>query len=519
MNTILAIRNIYSALNRKTTLALIATLYLLAVVSSVSLLTLKRDALQFHTRDYPYFVEQAARLADPLLSNRYALNIDGYNFLGLQGTQGVKAIYQALHTGYFRYTYTILYGLFGSTLSLYIVYSLIFFLPILYFAFLPRPNTRAAWLQVVLFALLYLLLPSALNSVTYDLRPRILFIPAWSLVVLAVYYRRPFLEKLLLFLFFLCLREEGILLGGIVLALNFIRTPAAAGRWKQTVVFLILDLAAAAAFMAFLAWGGYDRIEPAFNPLNFLDDFSPASLIALLSGAALLLLLVFHVFRRHRAYLASVLFLLAYTAAILLTGLSTYRDITLWYRSQIAIAPVTSWEVFLEVIAGAQNSLTFYILVLLLILLLDIIPGRGRAYLAASLVILCIFFAALSVYNNMLEISTWNRALAPARLVWDFKASQDPYQANLLLDYDTYQAFYDFEHIAVYNRLPLWMVMPEDRYYPENKDILVSLIRDRMQFAVISQELLANMRELAALAGLPANVVSSNQQYVVLQFR
>ena len=514
----MAMRNILPALNRKNTLALIIILFLLAVAFSVSMLTLKRDALQFHTRDYPYFVEQAARLADPLLSNRYALNIDGYNFLGLQGTQGVKAIYQALHTGYFRYTYAVLYGLFKSTLSLYIVYSLIFFLPILYFALLPRPNTRAAWLQVVLFALLYLLLPSALNSVTYDLRPRILFISAWSLVALAVYYRRPFLEKLILFLFLLCLREEGILLGAIVLILNFIRTPAA-GRWKQTIVFLILDLAAAAAFLAFMAWGGYNRVEPAFDPMNFLDKLTPTSLAALLVGAVLLILLVFFVSRRHRAHLASLLFLLAYSAAILMTGLSTYRDIILWYRTRIAIAPVSPWEVFLEVIAGAQNSLTFYILILLLILLLDFISGRRRAYLAGGLGVLCIFFAALSVYNNMLEISAWNRALAPARLVWDFKAGQDRYQTNLLLDYNTYQAFYDFEHTAVYNRLPLWMVNPEDRFYPENKDVLARLIRERMQYAVISQESLANVRELAAMAGMPAKVVAANEQYVVLQFR
>ena len=51
---------------------------------------------------------------------------------------------------------TILYWLFHSVLVLYIFYGLLFFLPILYFALLPRENTRAAWLQVVLFALLYL---------------------------------------------------------------------------------------------------------------------------------------------------------------------------------------------------------------------------------------------------------------------------------------------------------------------------------------------------------------------------
>jgi hypothetical protein len=202
-----------------------------------------------------------------------------------------------------------------------------------------------------------------------------------------------------------------------------------------------------------------------------------------------------------------------------MTGLSTYRDITLWYQAQIAIAPFTSWNVFVEIITGAQNSLTFYILILLFILLLDFIPGRGRAFLAGSLGALCIFFAALSVYNIAPQISAWSQALAPARLVWEFKAGMDPYQANLLLDYDTYQAFYDFENIAVYNRLPLWMVEPEERFYPDNKDFLARLIRDRMQYAVISQESLANLRELAVMAGLPVGVVAANQRYVVLQFR
>ncbi len=443
-------------------------LYLLAVTFSVYCLALKRDALQFHTRDYPYFIEQAVRLADPQLSNRFALNIDGYNFLGLQGPEGVKTIYQAIHLEIFRYTYAVLYFLFHSSLALYIYYCLLFFLPILYFAVLPRPNTRAAWLPVALFALLYLSIPAALNSVTYDLRPRILFISAWSLVVLAVYYRRPFREKLVFFLFLLVLREEGILLGAIVLALNFIRTPVEAGRWKQTLLLLGLDVAAAADFLAFMAWGGYHRVEAAFNPLNFLNEFSGASLAALLAAGSALLLVVIAAYRR-RLRLAPLLFFLAYAAAVLMTGLSTYRDIALWYQSLVITAPVTPWSVFMEFIAGAQNSLTLYILILLSILLLDMARGRWRTFLAGSLALACIFFAGLSVYTVAPQVSAWNQAIAPARLVWDFKASQDRLQANLLLDYDTYQAFYDFEKIAVYNRLPLWMVVPEIVIIPQQQ--------------------------------------------------
>ena len=35
---------------------------------------------------------------------------------------------------------------------------------------------------------------------------------------------------------------------------------------------------------------------------------------------------------------------------------------------------------------------------------------------------LCIVFTALSVYTIVPQVSAWNRALAPARPVWDIKA-------------------------------------------------------------------------------------------------
>ena len=87
--------------SKKAFLAVLAV-HLVVVAGSVLLLTIKRDSLQFYARDYTYFIEQAARLADPRLSNRFTLNIEGNNFLGLQGTEGVSTIYQAIHAEYFR---------------------------------------------------------------------------------------------------------------------------------------------------------------------------------------------------------------------------------------------------------------------------------------------------------------------------------------------------------------------------------------------------------------------------------
>ena len=119
--------------------------YLLMVAASAYVFALKRDALRFHPRDYNYFIEQAARLADPKLSNRFALNINGYNFLGMSGIEGVKGVYGAIHAEWFRYSYTAVYWLFHSTLAVYIYYALVFFAPILYFAFLQRRQPGGGW--------------------------------------------------------------------------------------------------------------------------------------------------------------------------------------------------------------------------------------------------------------------------------------------------------------------------------------------------------------------------------------
>lgn len=209
--------------HRKRLLVIVLVMYLLAALTSVYLMVLKRDALQFHTRDYNYFIEQAARLTDPGLTKRFALNIEGYNMLGLQGIEGVKNLYHAIHAEYFRYFYVLLYGVFRSVIPIYLFYSLFFFLPIPYYAALASSRSKTAWKPVFLFTLAYIMLPTSFDAVTADLRPRVLYASAWCLAVLAVYFDRPFVEKLVVFSLLPFVREEGILLAAVVIALNFLQ--------------------------------------------------------------------------------------------------------------------------------------------------------------------------------------------------------------------------------------------------------------------------------------------------------
>lgn len=506
------------SIHLKRALAFAAVIYLLAVSFSVYCLVLKRDAIQFHTRDYSYFIEQAAKLADPRLTNRFALNIEGRNFLGLQGTEAVNNPYQAIHTEYFRYTYALIYALFHSTLPVYTFYCLIFFLPLLYFAFLQGAKP-GGWKVMILFSLLYVLLPVMVNSITYELRPRVLFASAWSLAVLAVMYERPFLEKLLAFGLLLSIREEGIVLGLAVIGLNFLHMGNRAGRWKQALILLALDATAFGLFLAFMRWGDYTRVDALFDPRNLLNHLLSAYLYPILAVVILLVATTVLIWRKRRAHMTSWWMLLVYVGVLAVTVVPFAQDFSHTYEVLNSERPLSGMETYLLAVTYPQGSLSFYVFILLMALLWDHTAGRSRQVLQAAMLLLCAGCLVTTLVAVPGQLEAWQQSLPSTRLVWNFKAGIDRYQTNVLVDYSTYQAFYDCENIVVYNRLPLWMVDPEERFYPDNKQVLAQLIRERMEYAVIARDSYENVRELANLAGVSPVELTSNDRYVVLKLR
>jgi hypothetical protein len=487
------------------------------VVVSTICLTLKRDALQFHTRDYNYFIEQATRLTDPQMTKRFTLNIEGYNFLGLQGIEGVKSLYHAIHTEYFRYAYAVLYGIFRRTEPIFIFYSVIFFLPILYFAFIAYQEGGEVWKQAFFFTLLYVLFPATLNSVTADLRPRILFVPAWVLVSLAIYFHRPFIEKLIFFMLLLSIREEAILLGAIIIVLNFIHMQGKSGRWRQTFFWLILDICALGIFLAFMDWGEFDRVDVLYDPRNILVSLQRFYLPLMLGGGCLLVFLGWFYFKR-KGQLKNGLLLFIYIAAMLFASVQLARWLPSWYQQQSHQSHVTWKDISIEVLINPLTALPLYMGLLITVLLFGLLRGLGQKIMVTVLVGSCVLFATTTLITFPRQITTWKQNLPYTRLIWEFVHSHDRLQTDVLLDYETYQAFYTYENILVYNRLPLWLALPGKRFYPDNKDALVRHIQRRMEYSVVSQKSVKAILELAQMAGVPVTEVASNERYVILKF-
>ena len=503
---------------RKQKIFIALFIYTLCVVFSVYLLILKRDALQFHTRDFNYFVEQAARLTDPLLTKSFALQIEGYNIFGLQGIEGVYNLYHAIHTEYFRYMYVLLYGIFRDPIALFIFFSLIFYLPILYLAVLPQLNQREHTVQWLLFSLLYIIFPATLSSATADLRPRVLIAAVWCLAVLAVHFNRPFVEKLIFFLMLIGIREEAIFLGAVLIGLNYIRMDDRRDRNMQTAVFLAIDLLALIAFLAFMRWGGYTRVDNKFNPLTYLELLLSQYLVFILVFAVLLGLWLWFSRRKNRKQFRNIIYLLCYSVAIGMAGFQWLRDTFGWFDIQSQEAVTSSYELLIMAVTDYSTALVFYFLILLVVILWEFTRGASRKLLITGYSLLIVFSMVITLNHYPAKLIGWRENVAPARLVWDFTAAHDRYDTRVMLDYDTYQAFYNYDKVIVYNRLPVWDAHPENRFYPQNKDSLVKQIQSGIEYAVISRESLEDILELTGLAGVSASEIASNDRYVVLKF-
>jgi hypothetical protein len=494
----------------------------LAVSVSVYAFTLKRDALKFHTRDYSYFIEMAVKLTDPGLTKRYATNIEGNNLVGLQGIEGVKSIYHSIHTEYYRFVNALVYAIFSDTLPIYLLFAGIYFAPVLYAAWVSRDASGLRRNFLFLFILLYVLYPGAVPAITGELRSRFLYISAWSLAVIAVYYDRPFIEKLVFLAFLPFIREEGILLGAIVTGLNFVQLRGKPGRKMQTIVFTCILLAASAAFVGFMAWGEYNRIDNAYNPFNVVSRLiSPPILGGFFLLAIGSLAAVWQITRRKPGLIQPILFWGIYSACLALCLLQFWRDFSGWYRYAVAIGPLSGWQIFLQTITWEQNSLFFGVLILPIFLLGSGSHHKPRPAAVAATALLCAVLALTTLFTLPAKLIEWKEQAGPAQLVWDFKRGHNRYHTGLLVDFATLQAFYDYETVVAYNRLPVWMVYPnlEERFYPKDKELAARAIQGGLEYAVISRESLGNVRELADMAGRELVEVESNGQFMVLQFR
>ena len=74
----------------------------------------------------------------------------------------------------------------------------------------------------------------------------------------------------------------------------------------------------------------------------------------------------------------------------------------------------------------------------------------------------------------------------------------------------------------MYNRLPWFLVEGDGRFYPEPQNVsaLTNLLRNDIEYIVVSQESVADISELLAVSSITASrQFSENRTYKIIQLR
>lgn len=493
---------------------LIIPLFVICVGLSLWFSILKFDALDYHTRDFAFFAQTQARLLDQNLSPQLSLNPDGHNFLGFRGTECEKSLHQGIHLAPIKYIHALLYFVSGNLSLVFLLNSLIVFSPALYLCYFYRNEEKVDQLFCLIISACYLTYPSIQHFASYDLRHYIFLTPFFILAILSIYLDRSFLEKIFFFNLLFFAREEALILGCVVIfyAIATSKKSNIETLYRSPVVWYFLSYAFwFTTTIIYFSWTDYRQeipfIERIILPVIFLS-----------SGSVAILFL-----RKHfDKILPHKSFDLIGFIAILTCFVPLVYHGGVW--RQIDFYSILFFNrYFLYIGCGFITTLAIW---------------RVFRKKLPRIIILCCLFGAFaffmyanSPFMNMpdyvskrerpftVKIQTYLSLKKNAQIVHKISNILD-YRSNIVLtDYKTHQAFYNFENVYVYQRLPWYTLPGRERYYPENRTVLQELLRSRIEYIVISKNSYKDLKKEIRAVGIEKQVklVDQNKSFMILK--
>jgi hypothetical protein len=488
------------------------SLFVLAVLVSSIICVVKLDSLSFHTRDFPYYAQFYSKLFDDGNVKQYSLNPDGYNFLGLIGTEGTNGFNKALHLEPIKYVLAALYALTGSLVAVFVFIAMLVFSPLIYLAAKYKVESREDGLFLLLISLLLVVFPSAVLTVGYDYRPYVFLTPLFALSILSVYLRQSSWESALFLSALFCAREEALLLGAVVILYATSLYDGTSREKRRLVLLSVTWLAWALLSLIYFVWSGYP-LKSSFIMANWTS-------IGFLLFIALLIPVYLNYAKAHPFGLTKErLSLVSYSLVFIPLGFgfaSKHKELFI-ESFQMNILPAIS-----DVFFSPRYYLLLMSVVLVLIVSWNLIGKKTRRHqVLVSLFVLSAASLLLNISNvrgNILDASR----LEASEIVFDLRAATDKYSHNVLTDYEAYQAFFDYKHVYVYERLPWYLVEGIERFYPssESSEALMSLLNGSIDYVVVSKVKVDDIHALFATASVnKPSLWAENDEFVVFKLK
>lgn len=504
-------------------------IYALSVTASFLFCFIKLNALGYHTRDFPFYLQFGAKVFAPSLTNTYSINPYGYNALGLDGIEGMSGLFQTIHLEPIKFLYGLLYQIFGSPLPIFGLFGLIYFAPPLYWGWHSNGRNQTDAIFAILVGLLFLLFPSSILAVADDLRPYTLLAPLLALVILSIHLDAPRWQTVLFLVAMLSCREEAIILAVFVIGYALLRSGTPLSLRQNGIVLGAIWLGWILFTGLYYIWADYP-INPFLNPIgNVISDVSYPLVLAVWATVAIAYLAVIYLWSKKisesrqrwlsgNAWLQIGLFALIF--------IPIFRQVSVSKGRKFGRMPFEEalFSVFKDFMLFPKFTLIFVMVMVTLALIWTTLQRPAvRRWVCGVLVLLtitCVYLQSVSwMKTPLVWLEQYQLSMDDNQLVWDLRGGTDQYEDAILSDFNTYQAFADYEHIITFERLP-WAIEPsEARHFPTNVDRTAAILRDEVQYIVIAkeEESLSAISQLIARAEVDAHITAENERYQVLK--
>ena len=463
-------------------------------------------------QDYQYFYGLAVRAGNLNYVQQLPVQIIGRNifFVGdVSGTEAKDNLYKSIHFEPIKYGLISLYRFIPHVEILFLFYSILFFLPLLYFSYVAV--RKIPGLIVLLLSLLYIFFPSSINISAENIRPYNLFAPIILITYTAILFKRPRWEQISALGALAFIREEGLFFALPLVGVVWLEAYRnRAHIWRAMMPYISVWLLAAITTVLYFVWSGYR-----FVPVEYGDIPSWIIPVFFLLLAITAIAAIVRITIKRNSFLtgAALLYLMPLFAFghRIIADIHFSGDLGAFFKNLVFTFVFGRYYMpVIAIIICLYAACAAYKIVLkkeITVLLLGCI-------VAATLVV--DFSANHGFYNQYISS---NIRTADAALVWDTKnllMSINP-RGMVITDTKTMSAFVDYDNAYDFRWLPQW-VSGGSMEYPENIESLYKLVRGSTHI-IVSAESIPEITKIIGGADVIATVVAENNSFRIYEIK
>jgi hypothetical protein len=450
--------------------ALIIFLYGLLVLATTYFFDLKKDALDFHTRDYAFYMETYARAFDSSRTSNLSIQPEGKNMFFMFGTDGAHGVHATIHFEPIKYAFSAVYQIAGVE-GVFITFSALFWFPVIYtYIALRRFGLRRALLSVVT----YVLVPWGIVWAARDVRPITLLAPSIAILSIGLLARRPPWELCVATLFLFSIREEAIIFSLPLIVVAYVTHRDA---FRSIASVCAVGAAALAWYYTALVLGNFFEI-PLLIGRSSVEILIDCLVVLLVLGVVVTFA------NAVRSKKMSDVFVPRSTTV---HANLRMRFCVLCLPALVALAVVLfegggiilSDSRFLPVLWVS----VWYVVTATALLSTHTASINVHGYCAIAVATVAVI-SAPSFLSQIAELHVRaTQSYLPHRIANERAAENS--KTVVLTDYAAHQAFVANDTVYTFDRLPSWMVEDGSRFWPHNFDVLVEMIHSGTVESVI----------------------------------